>query len=156
MYSDNTVNKLNEIAMQYRPLIYDAIHKVISDGKFSNTRAGADSLVVEVSAGDATKAPDILITFDDHLIVLNKRKVEWTKHPNMKPLIAWAETKTRSELEAKKLAFATAWHQKTNDTWKPKPWRKKSLSQVLKEMNELILSEYDKVIDEDLQQAVNI
>lgn len=155
MYSENMVMKLNEIAHRYRELVHQAIHDVLSKPPYKNTGAGAASLTVDVVDGNAQKAPVIQISFDDHLIFLEKRKIEWTKLPNMKELTAWAETKRDNRKEALKLAFAVAWDKRKNDTWKAKPWRKKSLSKVLKEMNALIIEEFDKAIDADFQRAAN-
>jgi hypothetical protein len=53
------------------------------------------------------------------------------------------------------LAWAIAWDKRKHDTWKAKPWRKKSLSEVLKEMNLQIVEAFAKALDEDMQQAIN-
>lgn len=156
MYSENTVIKLNDIAQRYRDVIHQAIHAVLSQDLYKNTGAGAASLVVEVIDGDSNKAPQILISFDDHLIFLDKRKMQWTKLPNMSKLMEWAETVKPDKKEAHRLAWAVAWDKKKNDTWKPKPWRKKSLSNVLKEMNALILEAFDKAINEGLEKATTV
>jgi len=156
MYSARLVDTLNEIAQRYQPLMLKSVQEVLSQSRYRNTGAGVASVTVDVEAGDVNKAPAIRISFEDHLIFLNQRKIEWTRLPNMKNLVAWAETKKSNEAEAKQLAWATAWDKKKNDTWKPKLWRKKSLSTVLKEMNALILSEYDKAIEEDLQDATKV
>lgn len=155
MYSENTVMKLNDIAHRYKSIIHQAIHDVLSQDRYKNTGAGAASLTVDVVDGDVNKAPRILISFDDHLIFLDKRKMQWTKLPNMAKLMEWAETVKPNEKEAKRLAWAVAWDKKKNDTWKAKPWRKKSLSNVLKEMNAMVLEAFDKAIEQDLQQAAN-
>jgi hypothetical protein len=155
-YSENTVNKLNEIAHRYRDLVHKAIHDVLSQPPYKNTGAGAASLTVDVIDGDQNKAPQIVIHFDDHLLFLDKRRMQWTKLPEMKELIAWAETKRTNKEEAAQLAWATAWDKKKNDAWKSKPWRKKSLSKVLKEMNELIVAGFDQAIEEDLKQAAKV
>lgn len=156
MYSENMVRALNEIAHRYGDIMGRSIQEVLNDPKYRNTGAGASSVKINVVDGDLNTSPRVEITFDDHLIVLNKRRVEWTRLPNMKGLLAWAETKTPSEKEATQLAWAVAWDKKKNDTWKAKPWRKKSLSEVLKEMNELMVKEFDAAIEKDFQQAVKI
>jgi hypothetical protein len=157
MYSDNMISTLNEIAQQYRSIIYQAIYAVISQPPYTNTGAGAQSLTVDVIEGNATEAPKMQILFDDHLQILGKRKIEWTKFPKMQELIAWAETKKSTEQEALQLAWSVGWKQKTQDLWKPKPaWRKKSLSSVLKEMNELVLKAFEEAIEKDLQQATKV
>jgi len=156
MYSPHLVDILNGIANRYRPLIQKSIQDVLNQPRFRNTGAGVASVTVDVVPGDTNKAPTIKIDFDDHLIFLNQRKIQWTRLPDMKEMIAWAETKRSDEKEARQLAWATAWDKKKNDTWKPKLWRKKSLSAVLKEMNVLILAEFDKAIEEDLQMATKV
>lgn len=156
MYSENTVIKLNDIAQRYRDVIHQAIHDVLSQDRYKNTGAGAASLVVDVEDGDSNKAPVIRISFDDHLIFLDKRKMQWTKLPNMKKLLEWAETVKPDKKEAARLAWAVAWDKKKNDTWKAKPWRKKSLSNVLKEMNALVKEAYDKAAAEDLTTSTKV
>ncbi len=154
MYSHDLVKKLNEIAHRFMPIIYKSIHDVISQPKFTNTGAGAASLKVDVVDGNANQSPQILITFDDRLIYLNKSKMQWTKL-GIKGLLEWASTKRSDPKQAKQLAWATAWNQKKYDTWKPKLWRKKSLSQVLKDMNKMILEGFDKAIEEEFEHAAN-
>lgn len=156
MYSDVTIVKLNAIAHRYRDLIHRAISEVLNQDRYKNTGAGAASLTVDVVDGDANNSPRILISFDDHLIFLDKRKMQWTKLPQIKKLMEWAETVKPSKIEAKKLAWAVAWDKKKNDTWKAKPWRKKSLSSVLKEMNELIKKDYDKAAQSEMDNATKV
>ena len=144
---------MNAIAHRYRPIIQKAIHDVLSDARYRNTGAGVASVTVDVADGDTNKSPVIQIEFDDHLNLLDKRKLQWTQLPNMKKLLEWAATKESDPKKAKRLAWGKAWQQKKYDTWKAKPWRKRSLSAVLKELNELVLSEFDKAIEEDLVTA---
>lgn len=165
MYSRNTVIKLNDIAHRYRDIIHQALHAALSSLK--NTGAGVASLTVDVIDGDEQKSPEIQIRFDDHLIFLDKRGMQWTKQPDVKKLTAWAETKSFSSIPgytvgkapkfntAERVAWAIAKDKKKNDSWKGKPWRKKSLSKVLKEMNALIIEAYNKAIEEDLQAAID-
>lgn len=171
MYSDNLVIKLNTIAHQYKELIAQSINKVLREPKYINTGESAASVTVSVIDGDNNKAPQVVIHYNDSLNVLNSRKPQWTKQPPIKELIQWAETKTFSgpvpgykgasaaalspEKRAIRVAWAIAKSQQNFDKWKTKPWRKKSLSAVLKEMNQQILISFDKAIDEDLQQAIN-
>lgn len=156
MYSEKMVMRLNEVAHRYKDLVYQSIFTVINQPPYRNTGAAAASLKVDVVDGDQTKAPRLDIRFDDQLIFIGTKKMEWTKLPNMKKLIAWAETKKATREEAEQLAWAVSWDKKNNDTWKPKQWRKKSLSEVLKEMNELIVKAFDQAIEEDLQQAIKV
>ena len=153
MYTPLQVQRFNEIAHRYKAIAHRSITEVLN--QYRNTGAGVASVRVEVVEGTSTKSPDINIEFDDHLIVLNKRKVEWTKLPAMKDLVAWAETKKANPQEAKQLAWAVAWDKKKNDTWKAKPWRKKSLSEVLKDMNKQILEAFDKAIEQEIVEEFN-
>lgn len=153
MYSPRLVEALNGIANEYGGLIERAVKDVLSQPRYSNTGAGVGSVRVEVIAGDSSKAPAINVTFDDHLIMLNNRKLQWTRLPNINELMKWASTKKDNEKEAKQLAWATAWNQKKYDIWNAKPWRKRSLSQVLKSMNEELLKKYDEAIEADLVEA---
>lgn len=155
MYSQNTVIKLNDIAQRYKGLIHRSIHEVLSQDRYKNTGAGAASLTVDVVDGDASKSPQIQISFDDHLIFLDKRKMMWTKLPNMGKLLEWAETVKPDKKQAERLAWAVAWDKKKNDTWKAKPWRKKSLSNVLKEMNTMVKEAFDNTVEKDFQEAAN-
>lgn len=154
MYSENTVIKLNDVAHRYKNVIHQAIHDVLSQDRYKNTGAGAASLTVDVVDGDVNKAPQIRLTFDDYVIFLDKRRMQWTKLPNIQKLTEWAETVKPDRKSAERLAWAVGWDKKNNDTWKSKPWRKKSLSKVLKEMNDLLLKEFDAAINEDLVDAI--
>ena len=151
MYSPNIIEKLNAVAHQYRPIFVQAIQDTVHN----NTGTGAASVVVEVVEGNATKGPTIVINVNDHVILLDKRKLQWTKLPDVQKLMEWAKTKTSSDKDAKRLAWATAWDKRKNDTWKAKPWRKKSLGKVLRELNQMLLQAFDAAINEDLQEAIN-
>lgn len=155
MYSERTVQKLNEVAHLYKNVILRSLVSVLTQPQYKNTGAGAASVSVEVVEGTTTKAPDILISFDDHLLFIDKRKMQWTRLPDMKDLLAWAETKKSTPNAAKRLAWSVAWDKRKNDTWKAKPWRKKTLSQVLKDLNVRVKAAFDKAIEEDFQQAAD-
>lgn len=155
MYSARLVEKLNAIAQHYKAIVQASIKDVLSQTRYTNTGAAAASIKVTVINGTESKAPEIKVDFVDYLVVLNKRKVSWTKLPDIKKLTEWAGRKTDSPEKAKKLAWAIAWDKKKHDTWKAKPWRKQALSQVLTDMNAEILAAFAKAIDEDLQQAIN-
>jgi len=150
-YSPTLTKKLNAIAHAYRDLMFRSIQEVLQ--QYSNTGKGLQSLIVNIVDGTEDKAPQIKIDFDDELIYLNLGKMNWTKLPQMDRLLKWAETKQSDPKKAKQLAWATAWDKKKHDTWKRRPWRKKSLSTVLKEMNELIVAVYNKAIEEDAVEA---
>lgn len=152
MYSDRTVMKLNDIAHRYKDLIHQAVHDAIVKN-IRNTGEAAASLTVEVIDGNRQKSPEIVISFVDYLIYFNHRRIEWTKLPNINKLTAWAETKVPDKKAARRLAFAVAWDKQKNDTWRAKPWRRKGLSAVLKEMNQLVLDSFNEAIEEDLQEA---
>jgi hypothetical protein len=156
MYSPHLVDTLNSIAARYRGVILSAVRAVLSQPRYSNTGQSLASVQVEVIAGTSTTAPQIVIKFDESLVFLGLKKMAWVKFPNVKRLMEWAQTKKADPQEAKRLAWAVAWSQKKNDTWRPKAWRKQSLSQVLKEMNALILVEFDKAIEAQLAEATKI
>ncbi len=156
MYSENTVIKLNEIAHRYKDLIHRSIVSVLTDAKIRNTGAGAASVIVDVIDGTVEKAPVIVVTFDDYVLFLDKRKLQWTRLPQMKKLLEWAETKKSNRQEARQLAWAVGWDKRKHDTWKRKSWRRKSLSGLLKEMNKDVLAAYDRVIEQDLEKATQV
>lgn len=155
MYSPRLVDRLNDIAHRYRSLIQQAINEVLTQPRYRNTGAGAASVTVDVADGTEEKSPVIQINFADHIKLLDKRSMQWTKWSNIDNLLEWAATKTTGDTAIKKLAFATAYRQKTFDHWKSKPWRKKSLGKVLKELKELVQAEFDRAIEDDLQEAAN-
>lgn len=154
MYSELTIHRLNAIAHHYRDEVFREVHSVLE--QIRNTGAGAQSLTVEVVEGNANASPQLMIMFDDHLIFLDKSKMQWTKLPDMKEMVEWAKTKQPDEKKAIQLAWAVGWDKVKNDTWKPKRWRKKSLSKVLKEMNERIVKAYDEVIEEEFVEAARV
>lgn len=154
MYSEAIVQKLNETAHTWQPIIYREIHEVISQERYVNSGKSAESLKVEVIEGNASRAPQFDIKFDDSLLFLDKRKLQWTKLPNMKKLLEWASHKESDPKKAKRLAWATAYDKKKNDTWKAKPWRKKSLSSTLKELNKFIIQLFEDTIEIELQDAI--
>ena len=149
MYSDNLVIKLNTIAHQSADRIDRDLHAILSQPRYKNTGRGLASLHVEVIDGDRNNTPQIKITMDDHLILLDKRKMVWTKLPPIKPLMEWAETVEKNPKRAKALAWGTAIKQRKTNYWKPKVWRRRGLSKALKEMNEFIKQAYDTAIEEE-------
>lgn len=151
MYSPNTIEKLNQVAREYVPIFHASITAAIH----KNTGAGAGSVKVDIIPGDATKSPQVVVTINDHVLYLDRRKLQWTKLPNLRELQAWAETKTSDPKAIKRLTWGTAWDKRRNDTWKPKPWRKKGLGAVLREMNRRLLEAFDAALNEDLQEAIN-
>lgn len=153
-YSPRLVSTLNDIAHKHSGIIRQSIASVLNDAKYKNTGASAGSVVVSVIDGDASKAPIIHIEMAESLLIIDRSKLQWTKLPNMKALLEWAATKVSDPRKAKQLAWATAWSKKKFDIWKPKKWRKKSLSVVLKEMNELVVEEFDRAIEGDLVEAI--
>ncbi len=153
MYSDILVIKLNIIAHQHAEIIRRAITDILNQPKYRNTGAGVQSLKVEVIEGDASKSPQLRITMDDHLLIIDKKRMQWTKLPEVKRLTAWAETKSQDPAEIKKLVWSTAWKQKKYDAWKPKQWRKKALGPALKEMNKKLVMAFEQAIEEDMQKA---
>lgn len=154
MYSQEVIRGLNAIAYQYRDILRKSILDVL--GRYSNTGAGAASLTVEVIDGTADRSPQLVVKFDDHVLYLDKRRLQWTKLPDMRKLLQWAQTKKSSEKEAVRLAWAVAWDKKKNDTWKPKRWRKQGLGPALKEMNQRILAAYEAEIEAALKQAIKV
>jgi hypothetical protein len=156
MYSPRLVTVLNEIAKDKRPEFETALTDVLNHPPYRNTGEGVNSVKVMVIQGTEAKAPQIKIEFADHLLFMDKRKMQWTKLPPISKLLPWAATRSADPDQQKKIAWSKAWDLKKNDNWKAKPWRKKSLSAVLKEMNTQILTAFDKAIDEDFQQAANI
>jgi hypothetical protein len=171
MYSPNLIEKLNVIANEYRDKIFREITEVLKQPKYFNTGAGLESLRVEVIPGTKDKSPDIIIKMDDHVNIINKRKMEWTGQPPVDLFEAWAQTKDFNgpipgyknglapnlpPWKAKqRIVWAIVKSKQKFDTWKAKPWRKKALSTVLKELNQLVLLEFDKAIEEDFQLAIN-
>lgn len=151
MYSEEIVRGLNAIAYQYRDILRRSILDVLS--RYSNTGAGMASVAVEVIEGTSESSPQLVVKFDDHLVYLNKGRLQWTKLPDMRKLLQWAQTKKSSEKEAVRLAWAVAWDKKKNDTWKPKRWRKKGIGPTLTEMNRRIFADYEAEIEAALNRA---
>lgn len=154
-YSDNLVKTLNNLANEYRGKLQDSVTKVLNEARYKNTGRGVSSVTVVVVPGTKEKSPSLVIKMDDHVLLLDRSKMQWTKLPDMNNLLEWAKTKKTDPLEIKKMAWAIAVDKRKNDTWKPKKWRKKGLGTVLKEMNAEMLAEFDSAIDKDLQEAVD-
>jgi hypothetical protein len=157
-YSPRLVDKLNALANEYAPLIYQSITKVLSERQYNwaNTTLGQTELKVHVVPGDEKKAPNIVVQFDDRYMFLEKRKMQWTRFPNMSKMLEWAERKLPGDPKgAKKIAWAKAWDMAKNDSWRRKPWMKKSLGDVMREMNQMIVQGFDKAIEEDMQAAAS-
>ena len=148
-YTTNMQIKLLDIATEYRAKIEASMRSVISQPKYRNTGAGLASLTVVVIDGNAERAPAIQVTIDDHIFRLESRGLQWTALPNMKKMYEWASHKKSDPKEARDLAWRVAKHKQKTDTWKPKTWRKKSLSAVLKEMNKEMLVKFDEAIEKD-------
>lgn len=172
MYSDNLVLTLNVIANEYALIIYQRILEVLNQPKYKRTGAGADSVKVEVVPGTTNKSPDIRIEFADHVNLINLPRMQWTKQPPVDDMTEWAKTVTFTgpvpgykngiapNLPPWKANLRRIWaiakSKQKFDTWKAKPWRKKSLGSVLKEMNELVLKKFEEAIQLDFEKAVKI
>lgn len=169
-YSNNLVLKLNSIAVEYAAKIETQIRAVLSKPGYTRTGAGVESLKVTVVPGNNTKAPAIEITVADYVTILDRRKVQWTSMPPADALGEWSQNVDFTRVPGYKngvaarlppwkakarVVWAIAMSKKKFDTNKPKPWRKKALSAVLKEMNEEVLIEFDKAINEDFQVAID-
>ncbi|MCZ8021223.1 MAG: hypothetical protein O9302_00390 [Cyclobacteriaceae bacterium] len=154
MYSQRLQHMMQEIARDYQSKISDAVTRVLAQPRFRNTGEGLDSVQVDIVDGNAEKSPVIVVKAADHIFRLESKGLAWTKLPNMKKMLAWAEGKKSDKKEARNLAWAVAKDKYKNDTWKPKRWRRQSLSAVLKEMNAEMLKEFDKAIEEDMNQAL--
>jgi hypothetical protein len=161
--------KLNDIAYRYRDIVNQALLDVLNQPGYKNTGAGAASLTVDVIEGNATNSPQIKINFADHLIFLDKRSLQWTKQPDVSKLLRDIDVKKFSFIpgykdgstlpeskQKERIAWAIAKDKKNKDTWTGKPWRKKSLSKVLKEMNVMVLQAFDQAIQEDFDHAVKV
>lgn len=166
MYSEKLIIKLNTIAHQYKDVINQRLNSILSQPKYRNTGAGLASLHVDVIDGDQSKAPQIIITMDEHLLLIDKRKMQWTKLPDVRKLLEWAETKTFDEVPgykgkvgidkakvAQRVAYAIAVTQRKTDSFKRKPWRKSGLGPALSKMNKNILQSFDEAIEQDLATA---
>lgn len=155
MFSENQVIALNNIAHEYRGKLEAAIKDVLSQGRYTNTGRGMQSVVVSVVPGTTSESPSLVVTLDDYVLMLDRSKMQWTKLPNVRNLLAWARARKSNEKEAKKLAWAVAWDKKKNDTWKPKKWRKKGFGETLIEMNAAMKKAFDGAINKDLQSAID-
>ncbi len=172
MYSPNLQARLNQIAHDYRDKINFALNQLLSQPRYKNTGAGLASLTVDVVDSSESKAPEIRISFADHLNLLDKRKMEWTGLPPVDDFMKWAESRNLQgpvpgyknglapnlppwKVQERK-AWAIAKSKQKFDKWQGKPWRKKTLGSVLKEMNQVVFIEYKKAIDEDFQKQINI
>jgi hypothetical protein len=142
-----------DIADEYRGKIEAGIRQVISQPKYRASGEGLSSLTVTVIEGNAKKSPVIVVTIADQIVRLESRNLQWTELPNMKNLLSWASYKKSDPKEAKQLAWAVAKDKQKNDTWKPKLWRRQSLSAALKEMNKAMVAAFDKAIEEDILKA---
>jgi hypothetical protein len=156
MYSPELVTVLNEIAEQKAKEFQSVLVNLLSKAPYRNTGEGVNSVTIEISAGTASRAPAIKINFADHLLLMDKRKLQWVKLPLVSKLMTWAATKNSDPKQQKRMAWARAWDLQKNDSHKPKPWRKKSLSATLKEMNQQIVVAFDKAIEESFQKATQL
>jgi hypothetical protein len=152
-YSTNLQIVLEDIAQEYRTKIEQSIRSVISQPKYKASGAGVASLTVTVIDGNAQRSPSIQVNIDDHIFRLESRNLQWTELPNMRKMLEWASYKKSDPKEARTLAWSVAKHKQKTDTWKPKTWRRKSLSAVLKEMNKDMLQRMDEAIAKDFEKS---
>lgn len=155
MYSERLVQVLNEVAHDFRGQLLASIKNVLNEPRLRNTGAGGASVKVDVVPGNSTTSPALVVTLDDYVLLLDKSKMQWTKLPNIRKLVEWARTKKSDEREVQRLAWSKAWDLKKNDSWKPKKWRKRALSEVLKDMNAKMVAAFEAAIDADVQVAID-
>jgi hypothetical protein len=133
-----------------------SIRTLLQEPKFRNTGRGVDNMTVKMIPGNAEASPQLVIHIADYLVIQNQSKLEWTKMPKKDGLIEWARTKRNTEVAAKQLAYVTAVKKYKTDAHKPKKWRKKSIGDVLKELNKEMIAAFDAAIEKDLQIAVSV
>lgn len=165
-------DRLNDLAANYAKYLYDRAMAILS--QFKARGVLVDSLHVMWFKATDTEGPFIRLFYEEHGEYLNKRKMLWTKQPPVEELEEWAEgrnvipsylpgystsafARMSNAYKRNRFAWAIAINKKNNDTWKSKQWKKKTLVQLLKDLNKEIITAYqqeaEKIIAESLTNA---
>jgi hypothetical protein len=148
--SVETQEAMDRIAQEYAAIIYKETYAVMQ--KYNATGNLLRSLNVKFLRATSSLPPVIWITYDGYANIFEARQPLWTKQPILSEIIDFVQDRGITQqgripgykngapnlsefAKAKRIAFAISKNQKQTDKWKRKPWRKKALSSVLKDMN---------------------
>ena len=108
--------------------------------------------------------PQIQMTYEDHGDFLTKKKMLFVKVPPVEDLKKWSEARginlykipgykegsipnISDDKKRNRIAWAIGIDKRMNDTWKRKAWKKKPISELLKELNEEIIIQYIREVE---------
>ena len=148
MIPQETQDRLNDIAARYAQQIYDSTRKELI--RIGRSMTLANDLTVKWLKASDKYPPRILVIFRDYGNVLEVRKPLWTGMPPVQRIVEWVGHVMKSSnsrhfthvpgykngapnlpefKKMQRIAYAVAMDKRINDTWRGKPWRKRTLSQ---------------------------
>ena len=121
--------------------------------KYSNSGELVESLQVEVTPGNEREAPIITMSFAEQGKFLDKKKMVWGKVPEIEKMRKWVARKGVSRFryvsgindasrlseqqKINRIASGVAWSMRLHRTvWKRRAWRRKSLVELLVDLND--------------------
>jgi hypothetical protein len=145
-----TQQAMDRIAQEYAAIIYKETYAVMQ--KYNATGNLLRSLSVKFLRATSSLPPVIWMTYDGYANIFEARQPLWTNQPPLSEIIAFVQSRGLAQqgripgykssapnlseyAKAKRIAFAISKDKEQTDKWKRKPWRKRALSSVLKDLN---------------------
>ena len=165
------VDRLNELARQYRGQFLQSARSVLAQDKFRASGKTQDSLKAHIIQGTPEKAPQIVMEFDEAGEFISKRRLIFTKPPPASEILdtiksgkfriksvpgyEGAAATLSLEKQQKRVAFAIAQNKFREQTHKRKNWRKPALSALLRQMNEALVKAWAHETETLLAQSLS-
>lgn len=162
--------KLNALASRYAGILKARVISALQ--RYTATGELINSIEVTITPGQGDMGPQIRMTYQDHGDYLTKKKMLFVKVPPIEDLKKWSEARGHNlnripgykegsipgisdEKKRERIAWAIGIDKKMNDTWKRKAWKRKPISELLKELNEEILRGYREEIEKAIASSIS-
>jgi len=150
---ESIINRLNELAQIYAQYLFDKAYNLLKENKYRNTGQLLNSLKVTWLKADENYPPRILLIYLEYADIFEQKKLSWVRTPPPEELIKWVMEKglhksgkipgytANSRIgisdyqKAQRIGWAISIDKRINDTHQRKPWKRQTLSELLKQMN---------------------
>jgi len=167
-------SRLNSLAQFYAQDLYDRAYQVLRAKRYRNSGALLDSLKVTWFKATEQWPPRILLIYNEYAQLFEQRSLSWVNTPPIEDLKEWIRHKGGSSAfgtvpgyrdgmagslpeykKVERIAWAIATDKRVNDTHKRRPWKRKTLREMLIEMNQetqkAFANEAEQLMKEALQ-----
>lgn len=162
---------MNSVAQRYAAQLRANVKSILDKAEFKDRGFLSSSVTVKVKPANDYEAPIIVLEFEDYGEFIGKRKLLFTKQPNISP--QWVIDQGLADgshpvpgytngapnlpefKRAKRISFAIGKSKKADtDKRKPKKWKKESFPDVLRAMNAETLDKFASHIELLFKQSI--